>query len=114
MFPASCSRNPTDPCLLIYQVCAARHQAEAFEVVKFGKGPVLQGGGVVLTGQATARALVVPLLGTGSLLLPAGAWEGKGKVRKVACWTRGTRRPSRIDEIKVGVGCKGMRPPGHV
>lgn len=79
MFPASCSRNPTElsysGILLSYQVCAARHQAGAFEVVKSGKGPVLQGGGVVLTGQATARALVVPLLGTGSLLLPAGAWE---------------------------------------
>lgn len=45
MFPASCSRNPTDPCLLGYQVCAARLQVEAFEVVKSGKGP----------GGATAR-----------------------------------------------------------
>lgn len=34
-------------------------------------------------------------------------------MRKVACWTGVTRRPSRIDEIKVGVGCKGMRPPGE-
>lgn len=110
MFPASCSRNPTDPCLLSYQVCAARHQAEAFEVVKSGKDPVLQGGGVVLTGQATARALVVPLLGTGSLL-SAACWslgvKGKGEKGSLLDW------PSRIDEIKVGVGCKGMRPPGE-
>lgn len=38
-------------------------------------------------------------------------------MRKAACWTCGTRRPSRIDEIKVvvvggGEGCKGLRPPG--
>lgn len=66
VFPVSCSLNPTDPC----QVCAARHWAEAFDVVKSGKGPVLQGGsGVDRTGRSdgpVVRVVEVALLGTGS------------------------------------------------
>lgn len=44
-------------CILSH-VCDPRHQAEVFEAVKSGKGPVLQEG-VMLTGQATVTALVV-------------------------------------------------------
>lgn len=81
MFPVSCSLNPTDPCLLSYQVCAARHWAEAFDVVKSGKGPVLQAGsGVDRTGHSDG---------------PGGAGGGGATVRdwesSAACWSLGVK-----------------------